>query len=180
MEGLPGGQLHGQVGRDAPGQVDVVLPLLLRQADVLGPPVGDAGLQGLLRGDGQLLGGQRVVPRGQPLDLTGLRGGRRGGEGRATKREKKKTHTCIRYTVESVEIGTYSHERFGLVSGGSEGEWVCVRRSPAGRAAASGASCSTCAAGSLGCSSWTCLREEAGEGLNNELNTNSFFKCLLA
>ena len=73
-EGLPGGQLHGQVGRDAPGQVDVVLPLLLRQADVLGPPVGDAGLQGLLRGDGQLLGGQRVVPRGQPLDLTGLRG----------------------------------------------------------------------------------------------------------
>lgn len=78
---LPRRQLHGQVGRDAPGQVHVVLPLFLRQADVLGPPVGDAGFHRLLGGDGQLLSGQWVVPRGQALDLAGLVR----GEGRGTK-----------------------------------------------------------------------------------------------
>lgn len=64
--------MHSQVRCNAPGQIDVVLPLFLRQADVLGPPVGDAGLHRLLSGDGQLLSGERVVPRRQALDLTGL------------------------------------------------------------------------------------------------------------
>lgn len=70
---VPGRQLQSQVRWDGPGQVDVVLPLLLRHAAVLGPPVCDAGLQRRLRGDGQLWSGQRVVPYRQPLDLVGLR-----------------------------------------------------------------------------------------------------------
>lgn len=47
--GLPGRQLHGQVRRDAPGKVHVVLPLLLTQADVLGPPVGHTVLSSLVQ-----------------------------------------------------------------------------------------------------------------------------------
>ena len=70
---VPGRQLQGEVRCDAPGQVDVVLPLLLRQTDVFGPPVSDAGLHRLLSGDSELLSGQRVVPRCQPLNLAGLK-----------------------------------------------------------------------------------------------------------
>lgn len=47
--GLPGWQLHSEVWRDAPGKVHVVLPLLLTQADVLGPPVGNAVLSCLVQ-----------------------------------------------------------------------------------------------------------------------------------
>lgn len=75
---VPGRQLQSQVRCDGPGQVDVVLPLLLRHAAVLGPPVCDAGLQRRLRGDGELRSGQRVVPYGQPLDLVGLRRDKQG------------------------------------------------------------------------------------------------------
>lgn len=69
---VPVWQVDSEVGRDAPGQVHVVLPLFLTQADVLGPPVGYTGLHRLLCRDYQLLGGQRVIPGGEALNLTGL------------------------------------------------------------------------------------------------------------
>lgn len=71
---VPCRQLQGEVRSYAPGQVDIVLPLFLRQTDVFGPPVGDAGFHRLLCGDGQFLSGERVVPRRQAFDLAGLEG----------------------------------------------------------------------------------------------------------
>lgn len=47
--GLPGWQLHSEVWRDGPGKVHVVLPLLLTQADILGPPVGNTVLACLVQ-----------------------------------------------------------------------------------------------------------------------------------
>lgn len=68
--------MQGKVGRDTPGQVDIVLPLFLTQSDILGPPISNTGLYGLFCKDGQLLGRQWVVPRGQTLNLTCLDGKR--------------------------------------------------------------------------------------------------------
>lgn len=73
---IPGWEVQGKVGRDTPGKVDIVLPLFLTQTDVLGPPVSNAGLYRLFGKDGQLLGGQWVVPRVQTLNLTCLDGKR--------------------------------------------------------------------------------------------------------
>ena len=141
----PGWQLHGQVGRDAPGEVHVVLPLLLAQADVLGPPVGHAALPRLVQL--QLRGGQRVVPGDEALDLGGLGDGQ--GQG------------CASAPPPPTPLGPGG----ASPAAGQMGTWLCPcarptqarRASPAVTAAASGASCNTCAAGSPGWSSWTCL-----------------------
>lgn len=71
---VPGWEMQGKVRRNTPGQIDVVFPLFLTQTDILGPPVSNAGLYRLVCRDGQLLGRQWVVPRGQTLDLTCLVG----------------------------------------------------------------------------------------------------------
>lgn len=55
--GVPGRQLQGEVRCYAPGQINIVLPLFLRQTDIFGPPVSDAGLHGLFSSNSQLLSG---------------------------------------------------------------------------------------------------------------------------
>lgn len=82
--------MHSQVRSHAPGQVDIVLPLLLCQTDVLGPPVGNAGLHGLLCRNGQLMGGQWIIPHCQALNLTGLEKVEKGGEITKKRRNKEK------------------------------------------------------------------------------------------
>lgn len=54
---VPRRKLQSEVRGNAPGQVDIIFPLLLCQTDVFGPPVSDAGLHRLFRSNGELLGG---------------------------------------------------------------------------------------------------------------------------
>lgn len=55
---------------NAPSQVNIVFPLLFTKTDVLGSPVGNTVLSGLIQL--QLRSRQRVVPCSQAVNLSGL------------------------------------------------------------------------------------------------------------